>query len=118
MLHPAKGAASCGNRGEEEGVELVEPLLDPEDVGRPLDEQVGAEAVAANHLDREASDVANLDLAPAGQGSSLAPHELRRRNAVERLVDLGRPIRAGLGDGLLRRARSSSSSPEHPARGV
>jgi hypothetical protein len=58
--------ASCrGERGHEERVELVEPLLDQEDVTRALDEELGAKAIAADHLDGETAHVANLDFAAA-----------------------------------------------------
>lgn len=60
--------ASCrGQRGREERVELVQPLLDQEDVARPLDEKLRAKAISADHFDGQAAHVANLDLAAAGQ---------------------------------------------------
>jgi hypothetical protein len=63
----SKWASGRGERGREERVELVQPLLDQEDVARPLDEELGAKAIAADHLDGQAAHVVNLDLAAAGQ---------------------------------------------------
>ena len=63
----SKRASRRGERGHEERVELVQPLLDQEDVTRALDEELGAKAIAADHLDGQAAHVAHLDLAAAGQ---------------------------------------------------
>lgn len=52
-----------GDEGShQQRVDLVETLLEHEDVVGPLDEQVGAKAVAPHHLDGEAPDVPDLDL--------------------------------------------------------
>jgi hypothetical protein len=56
---------SGDERGRQQRVDLIETLLDHEDVVGALDEQVGAKAVAPNHLDGEAPDVPDLDLTAA-----------------------------------------------------
>lgn len=81
-------------RGHEERVELVQPLLDQKDVAGALDEKLGPKAVAANHLDGEAADVANLDLAPARESVPLMAHTPGRGDVKERVAD-GGAIRSG-----------------------
>ena len=104
--------APRGRLGDEQGVELVHPLLEREHLVRARDEEVGVPAVAAHHLDREAADVAHLDLAPVGQ---LAPLALepggvrlgREDRALDHLHDLD-DLRSGLGRRGWRENGSSS----------
>ena len=66
-------------RGAEEHVELVDPRLEPDQLGAALEQQVLAEAVAPVHLEREAAQVAELLLAQPQEGAALAPQLARRR---------------------------------------
>jgi hypothetical protein len=83
--HPAD-AAGGGCRGDENRVELVNPLLDGHDVGAALEQELGPEAVAPVHLEREPADVANAFLTPAHERAALASQPARLRNALERAL--------------------------------
>jgi hypothetical protein len=62
-----------GNR-HEETVQLVHALLEAQDVGRPIEEQLGPKPIPARHFHRQAADVADLYLASAREETSLTAH--------------------------------------------
>jgi hypothetical protein len=59
-LRRSEPAARCCGRGHEEAVDLEHALLEPNYVVGPLEDEIRAELVAAGHLDREATHVADL----------------------------------------------------------
>ena len=62
----------------EQGVELVDPGLEPDQLGAALEQEVSAELIAPVHLEREPAEVAQLLLAQAHQGAALAAQVARR----------------------------------------
>ena len=92
-------------------------LLDVQHVVCPCEEQVGLETVTAGHLNREAPDVSDLDLASPGEVTSFTPHARRGRHASHRVDPPDRFRR--LLDGrffrnrLSRRLPSRSPDPGH-----
>jgi hypothetical protein len=71
--HRPDAAGRCGESNEE-AVQLVHPLLEAEDVVGALEQEVGAEAVAPSHLDGEAADVPDLELAAPDEEPALPAH--------------------------------------------
>jgi hypothetical protein len=114
-LHRPRPARDRARR-EHEAVELEHPLLEGQDVTCPLDEQLRSEPVAPHHLDGQAADVADLDLALARQPASLAKHPAGRRKRRHAVRERGSTRRRRLFDaGLDVRAASKSSDPGHLA---
>src|SRR5205085_1460512 len=72
-----RGAAR--GRSREQLVEVVQPLLDPDDLGRLLVDEVLAEAVLPVHLENKAAEIADPLLAQTQERATLAPQLSRRR---------------------------------------
>jgi hypothetical protein len=102
----------------------VHALLDREDVPGSLDQELRTKAIAADHLDGQAADVANLDLSPPHERAAFTTQPARMRDRLGRgrtlgdeLLDddvsaLGRRRRNRLG----RRLRTPSTRPGHVRR--
>ena len=69
--------AGSALRRAEEHVELVDPRLEPDQLGTALEQEVLAEAVAPVHLEREAPEVAQLLLAQPHERAPLPPQGAR-----------------------------------------
>src|SRR5262249_12985403 len=82
----------------EEGVDLLDPRLDRDELRAPLDEEPGVESVALVHLECETAEVSKPLLADEEQCLALAPelahgwHDVlgRRAVAVRRLFATAR----------------------------
>jgi hypothetical protein len=102
------------DRGCEQGVELLQALIERDQLVAALDQQVLAELVAAKHLEHEAAEVAKALFADSKQRAPLLPERTRMRKCSAR-----RPGRAGaLGYPLILAAEACKQRrPRHANQG-
>ncbi len=89
-------------------VELRQALLEPDELGATVDEQVLAELVAAVHLEHETAEVAQASFAQLEERAALAAHLARGRQRAPDRAGRGRGRRRGrLAVGVAAEARQA-----------